>query len=252
MMARCARTKSGTGIYHVMMRGINRQQIFYDNEDYESFLDRLKIYKGISHYQIYGYCLMGNHIHILIRETDESLETIIRRIGSSYVYWYNMKYQRTGHLFQDRYSSETVEDDQYFLTVLRYILHNPVKAGTCKSPLEYPYSSAGEYLGQEHGITDTDFAIQMAGREELLSFFNQDNEDQCLEISERKKPGVTDSRALELICKAFGEDYRQGADVGNQDCLLLVPDLIAEGISIRQLSRLSGISKFRIEKALEQ
>ena len=92
----------------------------------------------------------------------------------------------------------------------------------------------------------------MTGREELLLFLNQENEDQCLEISERKKTGVTDSRALELIRKAFGDDYHQGADIGDRDCLLLIPDLIAEGISIRQLSRLSGISKFRIEKALKQ
>ena len=85
-MPRSARIKSNTGIYHVMLRGINRQQIFYDDEDYDCFLSKLKIYKEISHYKIYAYCLMGNHVHILIKAADESLETIFRRVGSSYVY----------------------------------------------------------------------------------------------------------------------------------------------------------------------
>ena len=251
-MPRSARIKSSTGIYHVMMRGINRQQIFYDYEDYDCFLSKLKTYKEISHYQIYAYCLMGNHVHILIKVTDESLETIFRRIGSSYVYWYNLKYQRTGHLFQDRYLSEAVEDDEYFLTVLRYILRNPVKAGICSFPSEYEYSSFREYAGQEQGITDIDFAVQMAGREELLSFINRDNEDQCLELSERRKSGVTDSKALELIRNAFGNDFQYDTEIGEQDCLQRIPSIIADGVSIRQLSRLSGIPKSRIERALRQ
>lgn len=249
-MPRSARIKSNTGIYHVMLRGINRQQIFYDDEDYDCFLSKLKIYKEISHHQIYAYCLMGNHVHILIKAADESLETVFRRIGSSYVYWYNMKYQRTGHLFQDRYRSEAVEDDKYFLTVLRYILRNPVKVGMCSSPSAYEYSSFREYAGQKQGITDIDFAVQMTGREELLSFINQENEDKCLELSEKTKAGVTDSKALELIRNALGNDYHYDAVIREQDCMQLIPSIIADGVSIRQLSRLSGIPKSRIEKAL--
>ena len=251
-MPRSARIISNTGIYHVMLRGINRQQVFYDNEDYDCFLSKIKTYKEISHYQIYAYCLMGNHVHILMKAEAEPLETIFRRIGSSYVYWYNMKYQRTGHLFQDRYRSEAVEDDEYFLTVLRYILRNPVKAGMCSFPSEYEYSSFREYAGQEHGVTDTDFAIQLAGREKLLWFINQENEDQCLELSEKTKAGVTDSKALELIRNAFGKAFHYDAETGEQDYMQLIPSIIADGVSIRQLSRLSGIPKSRIERALRQ
>ena len=251
-MPRSARIKSNTGIYHVMLRGINRQQIFYDDEDYGCFLSKLKVYKEISHYQIYAYCLMGNHVHILIKVADEPLETIFRRVSTAYVYWYNLKYQRTGHLFHDRYRSEAVEDDKYFLTVLRYILRNPVKAGMCSSPSEYEYSSFREYAGQKQGITDIDFAVQMTGREELLSFINQENEDQCLELSEKTKAGVTDSKALELIRNALGNDYHYDAVIREQDCMQLIASIIADGVSIRQLSRLSGIPKSRIERALKQ
>ena len=120
-MAKRARERSNTGIYHIMIRGINRQAIFEDDEDRMRFIDTLREYKDISKYEIYGYCLMYNHMHLLIKEIDESISLIIKRICSSYVHWYNTKNERLGHLFQERFKSEVVENDGYFLTVLRYI-----------------------------------------------------------------------------------------------------------------------------------
>ena len=120
-MPRHERKKSSSGIYHVMLRGINRQNIFEDNEDRQRFIDTVGYYKSISGYNLYGYCLMDNHVHLLVRETGESLPMGIKRISSSFVYWYNNKYDRCGHLFQERYKSEVVEDERYFLAVLRYI-----------------------------------------------------------------------------------------------------------------------------------
>ena len=78
--------------------------------------------KEVSGFKLYAFCLMTNHVHMLIEAGEEPLEIVFRRIGSSYVKWYNQKYERTGHLFQDRYRSENVETEQYFMTVLRYIL----------------------------------------------------------------------------------------------------------------------------------
>ena len=131
-MPRQARKKSESGIYHVMLRGINQQQIFEEPEDFEKFLQILKDCKAISGYKLFAYCLMGNHIHLLIKPEEESLEQAFKRIGGRFVYWYNVKYQRIGHLFQDRFRSEPVETDEYFMTVLRYIHQNPIKAGLCK------------------------------------------------------------------------------------------------------------------------
>ena len=101
--------------------------------------------KKISGYQLYGYCLMGNHVHLLIKEEKEGIEQIFRRVGARFVYWYNLKYELCGHLFQDRYKSEAVENDEYLLTVLRYIHHNPIKAGLSKGLEEYRWSSYNEY-----------------------------------------------------------------------------------------------------------
>ena len=129
-MPRKARLKSQSGIYHIVMRGINRQQIFIEDEDYHRFLQTLKYYKESSGYNIYAYCLMRNHLHILLKEGSEPLAQIMRRICGKFVYWYNQKYDRVGYLFQDRFKSEPVEDDAYFLTVLRYILPIPLRSIT--------------------------------------------------------------------------------------------------------------------------
>ncbi|WP_332310325.1 MULTISPECIES: transposase [Metabacillus] len=130
---RVARTKSSSGIYHIMLRGINRQTIFEDDEDKIKFLVTLKKYKEISKFQLYSYCLMDNHIHLLLKESGETISESIKRISSSYVYWYNNKYERCGLLFQERFKSENVENILYFLTVLRYIHQNPLKAGLAKT-----------------------------------------------------------------------------------------------------------------------
>ena len=144
-----ARVKSSTGIYHIIMRGINRQIIFEDTEDYIQFLESLTRQKEMSQIEIYAYCLMSNHVHLLIKEGNEDLGTVFKRIGSSYVYWYNWKYNRRGHLFQDRYISEVVEDDSYLLSVIRYIHHNPLKAGITRALPEYRWCSYNEYTNRK-------------------------------------------------------------------------------------------------------
>ena len=88
-MPRTRRLKSETGIYHVILRGINKQTIFEDDEDSEMFLKTLKQYKSQSQYKLLAYCLMGNHVHLLLKTEKEELGQIFRRIGASYVYWYN-------------------------------------------------------------------------------------------------------------------------------------------------------------------
>ena len=88
-MPRIAKIKSNSGIYHIIMRGINRQTLFEDEEDYMKFIQTMQRYKEICKYKIYAYCLMGNHLHLLLKEGKEPLETVMRRICGSYVFWYN-------------------------------------------------------------------------------------------------------------------------------------------------------------------
>ena len=90
-MPRRARLKSQSNIYHIMLRGINRQQIFFDKEDYHAFESILRHYKSICDYRLYAYCIMGNHIHLLIQTGEIPLEKIFKHIGSTVLYWYNCK-----------------------------------------------------------------------------------------------------------------------------------------------------------------
>lgn len=240
-MPRQARQLSASGIYHIMLRGINRQNIFEDEEDKDRFLQTLSHYKTVSGYQLYAYCLMSNHVHLLLKPEIESLDTILKRIAGSYVYWFNWKYKRSGHLFQDRFKSEPVNDDNYFLTVLRYIHQNPVKSGLCKGVADYRYSSYRAYLG-ESGIVDTAVCLEMITAEQFIEFNNEYSNEVCLDLEENPFR-LTDEEAkriLQKISKCRNATEFQSLDLAKrQECL---KHCRAKGISIRQLSRLTGIS----------
>ena len=252
-MPRTRRFESRSNIYHVMLRGVNRQQIFFDEEDYRQFLHLLAQYKTVCGYKLYAYCIMGNHIHMLIRTVDEPLEIIFKRIGSAFVYWYNGKYERVGHLFQDRYRCEPVENEAYFRSVLRYILMNPVAAGLCRHPAEYPYSSARAYLKGQGGITDTDEVLERFGGEAFRVYLLQENEDKCMEMDEVVKKRVTDTRAREEIIKEFGTiTPSAGYAKMRQDFSQSMKKLYKQGLSIRQISRLTGLPKKIIENSLKR
>jgi REP element-mobilizing transposase RayT len=206
-MPRVARKKSATKIYHIMIRGINHQNIFVDDEDNEKFIDTLARYRKDIEYEIYAYCLMGNHIHLLLKEGNEELANMMKRIGASYVYWYNWQYNRKGHLFQDRFKSEPVENDTYFLTVLRYIHQNPVKAGLADNIEAYKWSSYKEYITQAE-IVNTDFVLAMFAEDrdkalERFQKFNMEaNNDKCLEVTAERKT-ISDKEIRHLVLKKY-------------------------------------------------
>ena len=252
-MPRKAREKSESDIYHIIMRGINRQKIFNEEEDCHRFLQTLKFYKGTSGYEIYAYCLMSNHIHLLIKVGPEPLEQIMRRVCGKFVYWYNHKYDRTGYLFQDRFKSEPVEDDTYFLTVLRYIHQNPLKTGLVKGLKDYPWSSYNAYI-KRNKLVDADFALKMFSANQaqalklFMNFNEQKTDEQCLDIEERKT--LSDKEALQIMETVFStsnmEEWRK-IDRSTRDNYLSM--LKQKGLSVRQISRLTGLNRGVVLKA---
>lgn len=251
-MPRKARKQAESGIYHVMLRGIDRQSIFEDAQDHSFFLEVLQQCREVCGFELYAYCLMGNHVHLLLRVKDVGLETIFKRIGGRYVYWYNVKYQRVGHLFQDRFRSEPVEDDVYFLTVLRYIHQNPVKARVVKRIGDYPYSSYPAYLAQDPTV-DTKFALGMLPGEVFIRFNETPNSDECLEINQSARRGMPDDRAREIIqkcsrCKTITEFQSLEEEKKAQ----AVRKIYEKGVSIRQISRLTGSTKGLVEKWIKR
>lgn len=251
-MARNPRKRSNTGIYHVMLKGIDGRDIFLDNEDKMKFIEKMIKAKELGNFKLYGYCLMDNHVHLLIEESEE-LGTSIKRITVSYVQWHNNKYGRTGHLFQNRYLSETVETDSYLITVLRYIHQNPLKAGLVKNQDNYGWSSYAQYIAAYKGCkshVDTSlireyFKLQT----DFENYMNDPNNNECLKYEPNKK--CSDAILKKIIDEEFKiNDFsnlpREGRDK------IIKEIYLRTGVSIRQLGRVLGIGKTIIERAIKK
>ena len=244
-MPRRARKLSDSGIYHIILRGINRQLIFEDEDDHSNFLAILQTYKGVCDYQLLAYCLMSNHVHLLVKVNQMPLGDVMRRIAGKYARHFNDEYQRSGHLFQDRFKSEPIDDDGYLLAVLRYIHLNPCKAGIVAHSADYPHSSYHDYLRKRsEALTDTEFILGMIDRERFVRFHEEASEKKCLEIENPRQLPPPDElirkRILELFgCRAATDLQKLEKSVRNA----AIRKLRKEGISIRQLARLTGISK---------
>lgn len=254
-MPRKPREKSSTGIYHVMVRGINKQDIFHCDKDREKYMGIIDKYKEICQFELYGYCLMSNHVHLLIKEGQQTISQIMLRLGTSYAHWYNQKYERIGHLFQGRFKSEIVEDDRYLLVVLRYIHQNPTKAGLVKTPKDYRWSSYSDYINMETTLTDVHFILNVLDSDKskavkiFKDFMLQDNEDQCLDIAAREKR-PSDGEIRKLIVKYLRADNISLLQkINKTERNKILRNVKKKNASIRQLARVTGLGRRIIEKA---
>ena len=171
-MPRKARDKTECGIYHISIRGNNKQDIFIDDQDRIEYLARLQRYKETYKVGIYAYCLMTNHVHLLVFDNGQDISRFMQGLNLSYVIYFNNKYKRSGHLFQDRFTSSVVDNEQYLFQVSRYIHLNPIKAKLVKKPEEYRWSSYCNYIGtQNDEIVDVNFILNEYGVEDYQSKF---------------------------------------------------------------------------------
>lgn len=257
-MARKARQASKTGIYHIMVRGINGQSIFYDADDFKRYLEILARIIAEDETQIYAYCLMSNHVHLLIHEGKDGVSRIMKRLGVSYAYWYNWKYERKGYVFQDRFKSENVEDDAYLKTVVRYIHQNPVKAGITKKPEVYPWSSMAAYYGEKEypaSLSQTSFILSLFDHDKecsvnrFRSYMEENEEASCLDYAETKR--LSDREAEQLFRELLkGQSLTRLNEIAKQDRDELLRKMKEiEGVSIRQISRLTGIGSTTVHNA---
>lgn len=253
-MPRKARLESKTGIYHVMLRGANRQEIFHDDEDCIRFLDTLFKYKTTADMNIFAWCLMNNHVHLLVKEGNEQLAVTMKRIGVSFAHYYHRKYWTTGHLFQDRFKSEIVETKTYLMTVVRYIHQNPVKAGIVKKIDGWPWSSCLTYYGKQtdfKSLLDREFILGMFSNDlSLFRKFNEEiNEDVCLDMPIVNR--LTDNEARTKIKKILGDVHITQVKIlpRNERNDLIRRIKTIDGLSQRQASRILGISVYIINRA---
>ena len=145
-MARPPRLHVPEGLYHVLARGNNRQRIFRQPADYGFYLSRLARLLPRTETRCYAYCLMPNHVHLLLEPGSRPLSQIMQPLQLSYSLYFNRQYRHVGHVFQGRYTAILCERDGYLLELVRYLHLNPVRAGIAKRPDAWIWSSHRAYL----------------------------------------------------------------------------------------------------------
>lgn len=260
-MSRMPRILSKTGIYHIMLRGNDRQKVFNAQEDKDQFVAILLERREKADFSIYAYCVLDNHVHLVLREQDTAIANVIKSIGVRYAHYFNKKYERIGHVFQDRYRSENVEDEAYLLTVVRYVHHNPEHAGICKA-IDYLWSSYPFYA-LDAGLS------QLAEIEDILTIFSSDIPKARAQFTEFSKlPGedhtimdIDDNRPdIEAKIKQRMDHYlheskltlgelKQKKNQSVRDKLIM--DIAARsGWSIRKIAAITGLNREMVRSAV--
>lgn len=148
-MARTPRLVLADWPHHVIQRGHNRQPVFQSSADFQAYLANLEEWKQKIGCQVYAYCLMPNHVHLIINPGPKaaSLALLMKRVAGRYTRRINLQTNRTGTLWESRYKSSPIETDVYLLACCRYVELNPVRANLVKKPEDYPWSSYCAHVG---------------------------------------------------------------------------------------------------------
>jgi len=243
-MARKPRKESSLQIYHVILRGNNKQSIFFDDNDRDFFINRIYKYSDQLDIHIYSYCLMENHVHILLGNAPKAnLSLFVQKLANSYVYYFNHKYDCCGHLFQGRFKSEPVEDEIYLKNVLRYILNNPAKANICEMK-DYKWSSYKELTNL---LIKTklkrDFILSLFGSDMVLKQFLLLSDNNIYMDYENKQ--YFNDRMVKNYIKSLinGKNIASIKSLPQKELLDILKELKTYKFSISQLSRITGIPR---------
>lgn len=156
-MARLPRLILAGHPHHVILRGNNRQAIFYSDHDREHLLQTLKDVARQYRVAVHGYVLMDNHLHLLVTPpSPDALSRMMQSLGRRYVGWFNAHHERSGTLWEGRFRAGLIEGERHLIACLRYIELNPVRAGLCVEPADWPWSSARHHLGLDRSALITE------------------------------------------------------------------------------------------------
>ena len=244
-MPRTPRRPAESDIYHVVIRGVGRQIIFEDDADRRCFLAVLREEMGDREGALLAWCLMDNHVHLLMRMALAELSDLMRVLDSTYALIFNKRHDRTGHLFQDRFMSEPVESDSYLLTVVRYIHRNPVEAGMSRG-CDYRWSSYRAYLGgsDESGVTSCELVLEMFGSDEsFVRFHDAPGGPRCLDLGDATRPTSSEA-ARSVAARALGDlRVEEISALPRPQRNAAIRTLRSAQLSVRQIERLTGVSR---------
>ena len=234
------------GLYHVILRGNDRQDIFFEDEDRMVFYRLLEEGTRRFAYRVHAFCLMTNHVHLALQMGPQPLSKGLQNLSLRYTWHINRSHGRVGHLFQGRYKALLVDADSYGLELVRYIHLNPVRARLVSDPAQYPYSGHLGYLAKRaYGFLTTDWVLSQfdtrirVARSRYARFVAQGmSEGHRPEFYRGREESrvVGEDRFVEQALRANGESVcRHGADLDHivayvcQDSGLIEQELTRPG-----------------------
>jgi putative transposase len=146
-MARPLRPLVAGGLYHVITKATGRDSLFLKDQERGFFL---RLFEGVVsrlQWHCRAYCVLGTHYHLMVETPEANLDRGMQRLNSQYAQWFNWRHERAGHLVADRYYSVLIERESHAKEVVRYIARNPIRAGLCRSPEDWPWSSYAATIG---------------------------------------------------------------------------------------------------------
>jgi len=201
------------GYHHIINRGVNRCHIYNHNDDKEMFLQILNKSATLNKVIVHDYCLMDNHYHILLETTEDNLSTFMRVVNANYAKYFNKKYKRSGHLFQDRYKSKYILSEDYLYTLIRYIENNPLEASIITKVGKFPYTLAHQIFNNKtyypcckNSMLIKEFDIQTLN--EFLGEPLSENELTYLKEQEKKKIYKEQGKIQVTQAKKFMEYFK--------------------------------------------
>ena len=205
-MPRAARIKHEEAIYHIMVRSISEIDLFRDSEDKIKYLSIIRKCQLKYRFAIYAYCLMDNHGHLIVDSLGGDISRIMHYINFCYAQYYNRKYKRHGHVFQDRFKSKVIDNKRYMVTVSAYIHNNPKDITKYKENVQnYPFSSLKEYINK----TNTFGILKRSFFESLLGFEHEESRKAYLKLIKISDEKIMESSIEFVDIKTEYQSHRK-------------------------------------------
>ena len=244
-MPRAPRAIAESGFYHVILRGNGKQIIFEDDADRRAFLVLLAKRAGDAGINVLAWCLMDNHVHLVLDDPTQVLSEMMQRLSGDYAQRFNRKSGRVGHVFENRFKSCPIETEAYLLQAIRYVHDNPENAGICPVA-EYPWSSYREYVGPAE-IADTRLVLDMLGGAEGFVAYSQPGQRRTYRFDRRARvPEDETGVVARLVLGELPAHEVKALPKVERDQRLL--DLRDVGLSVKQIERLTGIGACTISR----
>lgn len=249
-MPRCARLSSVSGFYHVSARGTGRINIFEDDEDRYRFLSLLDQKLSVAEIDLVAWCLMSNHFHLMVDDSDGHLSESMKALLISYAKYFNAKTGRVGHLFQNRFSSVPVENDIQAIRLSEYIHLNPAKAGICEST-DYRWSSISAYKQgyDRFGICDPSSILDLVGGSSAYSELLAQSEG-AYPLTRSSRSFISDDEAL-AVARDIAEPVRidEIKSLEKNQRSVVLTEMRQAGLTVNQIERLTGLGRTTISVA---